>query len=98
MTDKGKCLRSPRIFVWFKEPFVTTNASRILIDQNDYVIDFVERVIKEDQLEHATTTKPSLFNVIHKGEIIPHDTRLEDISGITTKDPLIIEQIENCKF
>ena len=61
MTDKGKCLCSPRIFVWFKEPFITTNASRVLIDQNDCVIDFVERVIKEDQLEHATTTKPSLF-------------------------------------
>ena len=82
MSDKGKHLHTS---VWFKEPFVC-NASRVIMDPNQYVVDFLERVIEEKQLEHASATKASLFNVTHKGQLIPHDAQLKNITGITTKD------------
>lgn len=73
MSSTVRCRRNTSTSIWYKESFVTTNPSRILIHQSDYIIDLIESIIKEDRLKHHTVD-PSLVNVSHKGETIDHDT------------------------
>ena len=91
---KGEKQRT--LCVWFKKPYQTTNPSRLLIESSALIIDFLELIVEKGQLG-STTKQPSSFNVIHKKQFISHDVALADINGITTKDPLILEQIEDCK-
>lgn len=89
--------RPRALSVWFKQPFQTTNPSRLLIESSALIIDFLEVIVEKGQLRNTTTKQPSSFNVTHKELLISHDVALADINGITTKNPLIVEQIDDCK-
>ena len=100
---KGEIPRS--LSIWFKQPFAMTNSRRVLMDSNALVIDFLESVIEKGQLRNISTKQPSLepsiLNVTHKAAgkvvLIPHDVPLTSIDDITARNPLIIDQIDDCK-
>ena len=36
--------------LWFKEPLLTTNPSRIFMDEDDVIVDFLEFILREGYL------------------------------------------------
>ena len=85
--------------VWFKEPFSTTNPSRIRIGEDDAVVDFLEKIMGKGYLRQWANSKPNIFNVKHKGQLLDHDQKISTISEeIRARAPLIIEVIDDSEF
>jgi len=88
------------IAIWFKR-FETRNASRLVMERSALVIDFLETVIKKGYMQGIDSTKDAyLLNVTHgpQAALISHSTPLRDIGGSCLEWPLIIGQVDMCKY
>ena len=89
---------SNTLSVWFKEPLSGTNPARVRLNESDVVVDLLETIIQNGYLKEWADPKPNIFNVFHKGEMLPHDTIIKNVQGICITEPLIIEMIDDSKF
>ena len=98
-SEKRSCIDSPTREVWFKEPFTTTNPSRILIGEDDAVVDFLEKIMSDGYLRQWANSKANTFNVRHMGQLLDHDRKFNTINEeIGARTPLTIEVIDDSKF
>lgn len=98
-SGKRSRIDSPTREVWFKEPFTTTNPSRILIGEDDAVVDFLEKIMSDGYLRQWANSKANTFNVRHMGQLLDHDRKFNTISEeIGVRTPLTIEVIDDSKF
>ena len=101
MTQRAKrhCSTST-IPIWVKDPYVT-NSLRVQCEEDYQLINVLEHVIEEREgyFEHYSSNAKALFcTITHKGSVLPHDTMVTDISGITSNEPLMINVEDECKF
>ena len=69
--------------------------------KEDYqLIDVLEHAIEEGEghFEHYSNAKAVFFTATHKGCVLPHNSMVMDISGITSNEPLMIDVEDECKF
>ena len=71
------------------------------MERSALVIDFLETVIKKGYMQGIDSTKDAyLLNVTHgpQAALISHSTPLRDIGGSCLEWPLIIGQVDMCKY
>ena len=85
------------IGIWIREKHIT-RPLYIDVPSHVNIVQFNQFLIDKKCFEMWVDPKPNYIIVQHKDTIIERDSYLKDITEITKKQPLVVEQHHPCKY
>ena len=88
------------ISIWIKDMYCT-NPVRVFMKENLLMIDLLELVLERALFESLTASSLRInqFNLKLDDSPLSYDTNIKEVKGKTSaRNPIIVEEEENCKF